>query len=244
MKGIILAGGRGTRLYPSTLVTNKHLLSIYNQPMIYYPLQIMEKVGIKEVLITTGGNNPGDFLELLRDGSQFGFHSLYYAYQDTGKSGIADALKLAEDFAKGDSVLVILGDNIFYDYLTIKKAIDSFTSGVHLFLKEVPDPQRFGVPVFDKSGDHILKIEEKPREPKSNYAITGIYIYDKKVFSIAEQFRPSSRGEYEITDVNNFYIQRDEYKWSILETEWTDAGTVDSLHHASLIAKSHSGEIK
>ncbi len=231
MKGVILAGGLGTRLYPLTKVTNKHLLPVYNKPMIYYPIQCLINAGITDIQIVTGGNSAGHFLQLLGNGSEFGLQDLSYTYQQ-GEGGIADALKLAEHFVEGDKVVVVLGDNIIQG--NIKRAAgDFFTqpSGAKLILKEVPDPERFGVASVD--GDKITRIVEKPEKPESNLAVTGIYFYDGEVFEIAKTLKPSNRGELEITDVNNHYLERGDLTWETLHGWWTDAGTVESLYRAT-----------
>jgi len=231
MKGVVLAGGLGTRLYPLTKITNKHLLPVYNKPMIYYPIQTLVNAGIEEIMIVTGGNSAGDFLRLLGNGKEFGLKHLNYTYQE-GEGGIADALKLVEHFADGDLICVILGDNIIEG--NIRKAKQDYElqgRGAKILLKKVPDPQRFGVPELD--GDRIVRIEEKPSQPKSDYAVTGIYFYDNRVFDIIRTLRPSARGELEITDVNNAYIEAGEMTWTELEGWWTDAGTFDSLLRAS-----------
>ena len=231
MKGVILAGGLGSRLRPLTLVTNKHLLPVYNQPMIYYPIQALVNAGIDEVLIVTGGEHAGDFLKLLKNGEQLGLRQLAYAYQE-GEGGIADALKLAEDFADGGKICVILGDNIIEGNLK-KAAGDFFTQGkgAKVLLKEVPDPERFGVVRLE--GDKVTEIIEKPADPPSNFAVTGIYFYDNRVFEICKTLKPSGRGELEITDVNNDYLSRGELTYEILDGWWTDAGTFESLHRAA-----------
>lgn len=227
MKGIVLAGGLGTRLHPLTKVTNKHLLPVYNRPMIYYPIQALVNAGIHEILIVTGGNNAGDFLRLLGNGREFGLQHLGYTYQE-GEGGIADALRLAEHFSEGQPVCVILGDNIIEgNILAAAAAFRTQQVGAKILLKEVKDPQRFGVPVLD--GDRVVKIEEKPANPKSPYAVTGIYFYDATVFEIIKTLKPSGRGELEITDVNNAYIASGRLSWNLLEGWWTDAGTIDSL---------------
>ena len=231
MKGIVLAGGLGTRLLPLTKVTNKHLLPIYNKPMIYYPIETLVNAGIREILIVTGGNSAGEFLRLLGNGKEFGLKHINYTYQE-GEGGIAEALGLAEHFSDGEAVVVILGDNIIED--DISEAVGNFKkqgSGAKILLKEVKDPERFGVAEIE--GDRILNIEEKPRQPKSNYAVTGIYMYDAKVFDIIKTLRPSDRGELEITDVNNAYIQKGEMTFEKLTGWWTDAGTFDSLVRAN-----------
>jgi len=231
MKGIVLAGGLGTRLAPLTRITNKHLLPVYNQPMIYYPIQTLIDAGIKEILIVTGGNSAGDFLKLLRNGAEFGLRHVNYAYQE-GEGGIAAALSLAEHFADGEPVCVVLGDNI------MEKGIAPFVkkfrhqgSGAKILLSEVPDPQRFGVPVME--GDRIIRIEEKPAEPRSPYAVIGVYMYDARVFDIVRTLKPSARGELEITDVNNAYIEAGDMTWDVIDGWWTDAGTFESLLRAS-----------
>lgn len=228
MKGVILAGGLGTRLYPLTYATNKHLLPVYNQPMVYYPIQTLVRAGIKDVIVVTGGPHAGHFLRVLQNGKQLGLRHLEYAYQET-EGGIADALKLCEDFADGDNITVILGDNC--TDANIKKPVQSFKSGAMVFLKEVSDPHRFGVPVFKKN--KIIKIEEKPKKPQSNFAVTGLYIYDKKVFDYIRRLKPSGRGELEITDVNNCYIRARALHWALLDGFWSDAGTFDSLFRTS-----------
>lgn len=231
MKGIILAGGLGTRLLPLTKITNKHLLPIYNKPMIFYPIQTLINAGIRDILIVTGGNNAGDFLKLIGNGKEFGLEHVNYTYQE-GEGGIAEALGLAEFFADKDRIVVVLGDNIIEK--NIKKQVEAFAKqkkGAKILLKKVHDPQRFGVPVFN--GDKIIKIEEKPKEPKSDYAVTGIYMYDSRVFDIIKTLKPSNRGELEITDVNNDYIQKGEMTWDVLDGWWTDAGTFESLLSAS-----------
>jgi len=236
LKGIILAGGLGKRLYPLTKSTNKHLLPVYNKPMIYYPIQALVDAGIENILIVTGGNNAGEFLRLLGDGKEFGLKHINYTYQD-GQGGIADALRLAEHFVDNDRAVVILGDNIVEK--GIKKAVQDFIrqpKGARILLKKVKDPQRFGVAEF--RGKKIVSIEEKPKKPKSEYAVTGIYMYDSKVFDIIKGLKPSGRGELEITDVNNAYLKRGELEYSMLDGWWTDSGTFDSLLNANmLIAK-------
>ena len=231
MKGIVLAGGLGTRLRPLTEVTNKHLLPVYDKPMIYYPIQTLVNAGINDIMIVTGGNSAGDFLKLLKNGKEFGLKHLNYTYQE-GEGGIADALSLAEHFAAGEPVCVVLGDNIIEN--NICKAVRSYRhqgGGAKILLKKVHDPQRFGVPELD--GRRVLRIEEKPQEPKSEYAVIGIYMYDADVFDIVKTLEPSQRGELEITDVNNLYIERDEMTWDELDGWWTDAGTFESLLRAS-----------
>jgi glucose-1-phosphate thymidylyltransferase len=231
MKGIVLAGGLGSRLSPLTRITNKHLLPVFDQPMIYYPIQTLIEAGIKDILIVTGGNSAGDFLKLLRNGAEFGLSRIHYAYQE-GEGGIAAALGLAEDFAEKSPICVVLGDNI------LEKSIASFAkkfrhqgSGAKILLSEVSDPERFGVPVIEDG--HITRIEEKPSNPKSSYAVIGVYMYDNRVFDIIKTLKPSGRGELEITDVNNAYIEAGDLSWDVIEGWWTDAGTFDSLLHAS-----------
>jgi glucose-1-phosphate thymidylyltransferase len=242
MKGIILAGGLGTRLHPLTKVTNKHLLPVYDKPMIYYPIRTLINGGIEDILIVTGGNDAGDFLRLIGNGKEFGLKHINYTYQE-GQGGIADALSLAEFFADQENICVVLGDNIIEN--NIREAVEAFQRqqrGAKIMLKEVPDPQRFGVPVLD--GDRVVRIEEKPKEPKSTYAIIGIYMYDNTVFDIIKTLKPSDRGELEITDVNNVYIDRGEMTWDILDGWWTDAGTFESLLKASqLVAQTGANKI-
>ena len=231
MKGVILAGGLGTRLFPLTKITNKHLLPVYDQPMIYYPIRTLINAGIEDIMIVTGGNSAGDFLRLLGNGKDFGLRHLNYTYQE-GEGGIADALSLVEHFADESPICVVLGDNIIER--SIRGAADEYRrqgSGAKILLKKVTDPQRFGVPAIE--GDKVLRIEEKPAEPKSEYAVTGIYFYDPTVFAIIKTLKPSGRGELEITDVNNHYIDRGEMTWNELEGWWTDAGTFESLLRAS-----------
>jgi glucose-1-phosphate thymidylyltransferase len=234
MKGVILAGGLGTRLYPLTHVTNKHLLPIYNKPMIFYPIQTLVSAGITEILIVTSGPHVGDFLGVLKNGKELGVTHLEYAYQEKPDGGIADALSLAENFADGESITVILGDNT--TDADLSSAIKRFKDGAVVFLKKVPDPKRFGVPQFDsQNSKNIIKIEEKPKEPKSEYAVTGVYIYDNKVFDYIRKCDPNFAGreELEITEVNNFYIKEKKLSWEELSGYWNDAGTFDSLFRAS-----------
>lgn len=233
MKGIILAGGTGSRLYPLTKVTNKHLLPVYDKPMIYYPLQTLINGGITEIMIVSGRGHAGHFLELLGSGLEFGIQ-LTYEIQE-GAGGIAEALGLAERWAGNESVTVILGDNIFED--SIRDAVQSFTSGAQVFLKTVPDAQRFGV--AEVSGNRILSIEEKPKNPKSNLAVTGLYIFDAGVFRIIKNLKPSARGELEITDVNNAYIRQGSMTFALLRGFWSDAGTFDSLVRAGIIVQEY-----
>jgi glucose-1-phosphate thymidylyltransferase len=242
MKGVILAGGLGTRLYPLTMITNKHLLPIYNKPIIFYPIQTLVNAGIEDILIVTGGNSAGDFLRLLKNGADFGLKRLNYAYQE-GEGGIADALALAEHFAEGENICVVLGDNIIEK--NINDSVKDFVKqkdGAKILLKEVDDPQRFGVPEID--GDRIVKIDEKPKKPKSSYAVIGIYMYDNTVFDIINGLEPSQRGELEITDVNNNYIERGNLTWGKIDGWWTDAGTFDSLLSASkLVAQTGANNL-
>lgn len=238
MRGVVLAGGLGTRLGSLTKIHNKHLLPVYHQPMIYYPIQTLVQAGITEILIVTGGHGAGDFLRLLRNGAEFGLSHLNYAYQE-GEGGIAAALSLAEDFAADGPICVVLGDNI------LEKSIAPFVkkfrhqgAGAKILLSEVPDPERFGVPAIE--GDRIIRIEEKPASPKSPYAVIGVYMYDARVFDIIKTLRPSGRGELEITDVNNAYIETEDLSWDVIDGWWTDAGTFDSLLRASnLVAEMH-----
>lgn len=233
MKGVILAGGLGSRLMPCTKVTNKHLLPIYDKPMIYYPIMTLVSSGITDILIVTGGNHAGEFLRLLGNGKEFGLKDISYTFQE-GEGGIADALKLAEHFVKDEKVFVILGDNIVED--NVKKHVDDFIKqpeGAKVFLKEVSDPERFGVAAIEDG--RIISIEEKPKNPKSNFAVCGLYMYDNSVFDIAKKLKPSNRGELEITDVNNEYIKRGNMTYSILKGWWTDAGTFESLFKASCL---------
>ncbi|MDQ3652422.1 MAG: sugar phosphate nucleotidyltransferase [Acidobacteriota bacterium] len=231
MKGVVLAGGLGSRLRPLTAVTNKHLLPVYNQPMIYYPIQTLVNAGIEDIMIVTGGNSAGDFLKLLGNGKAFGLKHLNYTYQE-GEGGIADALALAEHFAASQPLCIVLGDNIIEG--NIRRAVRAYRhqgGGAKILLKKVTDPQRFGVPEIE--GKRVLRIEEKPSAPKSDYAVIGVYMYDAQVFDIVRTLKPSARGELEITDVNNAYIERDEMTWDELDGWWTDAGTFESLLHAS-----------
>ncbi|HRR41932.1 MAG TPA: sugar phosphate nucleotidyltransferase [Syntrophales bacterium] len=242
MKGVVLAGGLGSRLHPLTKVTNKHLLPVYKEPMIYYPIRTLVNAGIDEILIVTGGNNAGDFLRLLGNGSEFGLRHLNYTYQE-GEGGIAAALSLAEHFADNDKIVVVLGDNIIEK--NIGKAVESFRGqkeGAKILLKEVPDPQRFGVPVFEEG--KIIRVDEKPKAPASSYAVIGIYMYDSGVFDFIKTLKPSERGELEITDVNNFYIRAGKMTWDVLDGWWTDAGTFESLQYAgNMVAKTGANKL-
>jgi len=242
LKGIVLAGGLGTRLRPLTAVTNKHLLPVFNQPMIYYPIQTLVNAGITDIMVVTGGNSAGDFLRLLGNGKAFGLKHLNYAYQE-GEGGIAEALALVEHFASGDAVCVVLGDNIIEG--NIAEAVRAYRQqgrGAKIILKKVSDPQRFGVPKLD--GHHVVCIEEKPAVPQSDYAVIGIYMFDGEVYDIIRTLKPSGRGELEITDVNNAYIARGEMTWEQLAGWWTDAGTFESLLHASeLVARTGANKL-
>ncbi len=242
MKGVVLAGGTGSRLYPITRVTNKHLLPVYDKPMVYYPIQTLVNAGIQEILLVTGGKNAGDFLRLLGNGRDFGLKHLNYSYQE-GEGGIAEALGLAEHFADGELICVILGDNVIEN--NICHAVDKFKEekqGAKILLKEVPDPGRFGV--AEIRGDQVAGIEEKPRAPKSQYAVIGIYLYDATVFEKIHRLKPSGRGELEITDLNNFYIQEGTLTYETLNGWWTDAGTFESLLRANnLVAKTGANKL-
>ncbi len=243
MKGVILAGGLGTRLRPLTNVTNKHLLPVYDKPMIYYPLETLCSAGISEIMIVTGGASAGEFLRLLGNGAEFGLHDIYYTYQQ-GEGGIADALRLCEHFAEGGPLIVVLGDNIIQENITpyVTKFRERAT-GARILLKEVEDAQRFGVPVFD--GDRIVAIEEKPAHPKSSYAVTGFYMYDARVFEYIRTLSPSQRGELEITDVNNLYLRDGELRYDVMRGWWTDAGTFESLFRANeLVARERAKRTK
>ena len=239
LKGIILAGGLGTRLGPLTKITNKHLLPIYMKPMIYYPLELLVGAGIQDILIVTGGNHAGEFLRLLGNGQAFGLKHLNYTYQE-GEGGIAQALGLARHFSKGSRVVVVLGDNILE--FGIRPYVDRFRAqknGARVLLKRVQDPERFGVAVLE--GKKITAIEEKPKKPKSDLVVTGVYMYDESVFDIIKTLKPSGRGELEITDVNNAYVRRGSLEYDILKGWWTDSGTFDSLLRANnLVAKKGS----
>jgi glucose-1-phosphate thymidylyltransferase len=242
LKGVVLAGGLGTRLRPLTAVTNKHLLPVYNQPMIYYPIQTLVNAGINDIMVVTGGNSAGDFLRLLGNGKAFGLKHLNYAYQE-GEGGIAEALSLVEHFAADAPVCVVLGDNIIErNILAAVNAYRKQDGGAKIILKQVPDPQRFGVPQLD--GQRVIRIEEKPAKPLSDYAVIGIYMYDAGVYDIIRSLKPSGRGELEITDVNNAYIARGAMTWEKLEGWWTDAGTFESLLRASnLVAETGANKM-
>jgi len=231
MKGVILAGGLGTRLYPLTYATNKHLLPIYDKPMVFYPIQTLVRAGISDIIIVTGGPHAGHFLRVLKNGKELGIKHLEYAYQE-GEGGIAAALSLCQEFVDKDNVIVILGDNT--TDADLSKDVKEFKRGAKVFLKEVPDLERFGVPVFDpKNPKKILKIEEKPKKPKSEYAVTGLYMYDQKVWGYIKKTKPSGRGELEITDVNNFYIKAGTMRWAEIESYWYDAGNPETMLKAS-----------
>lgn len=233
MKGVILAGGLGTRLSPLTKITNKHLLPVYDRPMIYYPLQTLINAGITDIMIVTGGNNAGDFLRLLGNGKEFGLKHINYTYQE-GEGGIAQALSLAEYFADNDSICVVLGDNLIEgNIVSAVREFEAQGAGAKILLKEVPDPERFGV--AEMEAGRLMRIEEKPKHPKSNLAVIGIYMYDSRVFDIVKTLKPSGRGELEITDVNNAYIETGEMTWGMLEGWWTDAGTFESLVRATVL---------
>jgi glucose-1-phosphate thymidylyltransferase len=234
MKGIILAGGTGSRLYPLTKVTNKHLLPVYDKPMIFYPIQTLIDGGITEIMIVSGRGHAGHFLELLGSGADLGVKFTYEIQEEAG--GIAQALGLAESFADDDDVTVILGDNIFQD--NIKKDVSNFKGGAKIFLKEVPDAHRFGV--AELKGDRVVGIQEKPREPKSNFAVAGLYIYSNNVFKVVKNLKPSTRGELEITDVNNYFVNNGTMEYRILNGFWSDAGTFESLLRAGLLIQEHS----
>ncbi len=235
MKGVVLAGGTGSRLYPLTRVTNKHLLPVYDKPMIYYPLQVLVDAGIDDILIVTGGSSAGDFLRLLRNGKDFGLQQLNFAYQE-GEGGIADALRLAEYFARDHSICVVLGDNIIEGSVReARQKFDQQERGAKILLKEVDDPERFGVAALENG--RIARIDEKPNVPASRYAVTGIYFYDVTVFNRIRTLKPSGRREYEITDVNNSYLRDGQLTYDTLEGWWTDAGTFESLWRASNLVR-------
>ena len=243
IRGVILAGGLGSRLLPNTRVTNKHLLPVYDQPMIYYPIQTLTQAGIKDILVVTGGQFAGDFLQLLRNGASLGIDDLRYAYQE-GEGGIADALRLAEDFAQGERICVILGDNLVEKPITpILDAYRAQPKGARIVLKEVHDPQRFGVVEFDDQ-KRIKRIIEKPKDPPSNLAVTGIYFFDQRAFDIIHTLKPSDRGELEITDVNNAYLEAGELEYDVMDGWWTDAGTFESLYRAATLVRSARTEIE
>jgi glucose-1-phosphate thymidylyltransferase len=242
MKGVVLAGGTGSRLNPLTRVTNKHLLPIFDKPMVYYPIQTLVNAGITDILLVSGGKNAGEFLRLLGDGRDFGLHHVNYTYQE-GEGGIAEALGLAEYFAGDEPICVVLGDNIIEN--NICAAVESFKTqkdGAKILLKEVPDAHRFGV--AEIKGNCVVGIEEKPKAPKSNYAVIGIYLYDKTVFQKIKRLKPSGRGELEITDVNNFYIEENKLTYEVIDGWWTDAGTFESLLRANnLVAQTGANKM-
>jgi glucose-1-phosphate thymidylyltransferase len=230
MKGVILAGGKGTRLYPLTHATNKHLLPVFNQPMIYYPIQTLVNAGITEIMIVVSGPHAGHFIRVLKNGEEMGIDTLEYGYQENPKGGIADALAIAEDFADNEPITVILGDNT--TDADISDAVNSFEEGAKVFLKKVPDPERFGVPVFDpEDKTKIISLEEKPENPKTNYAVTGLYIYDSSVFDLIKRCDPdfAGRGELEITEVNDYYAKEGKLSWAELDGYWRDAGKFETL---------------
>lgn len=232
MKGVVLAGGLGTRLYPLTKVTNKHLLPVYNKPMIFYPITTLVKAQVKEIMVVTGGSHSGHFLSILKNGKELGIKHLEYAYQEE-EGGIAQALSLAREFVDNDNCTVILGDNTTNYDLT--EDVKEFKDGAMLFLIEVPDPERFGIPMFDEKNPQLIaKIVEKPKKPPNNLAVTGLYIYDKKVFSYIDRLKPSQRGELEITDINNFYAAEGKLRFKKLTGFWHDAGTFDHLLEANI----------
>lgn len=240
MKGVILAGGLGTRLYPLTHATNKHLLPVYDKPMIYYPVQTLINSGISEILVVVGGPHAGDFIRVLKNGKEFGIDHLEYAYQEAGDGGIADALRITEDFADGEPICAILGDNC--TDANIGREVKNFRKGTHLFLKKVPDPQRFGIAQFDPNDKtKITRIVEKPQKPKTNLAVTGVYLYDANVFHHITTIKPSARGQLEITDVNNIYIKEGTLTWSILQGYWRDAGTFEALFQVNKYWAEKSG---
>jgi glucose-1-phosphate thymidylyltransferase len=243
MKGIVLAGGSGSRLAPLTRVTNKHLLHVYDKPMVFYPIQTLVDAGMTEIIVLTGGEFAGEFLQLLGNGKDFGLEHIHYAYQE-GSGGIAQALGLCRSFVGDDPMCVILGDNIIEG--SIKNGVDEYTAagseGAMVFLKEVHDPERFGVAELE--AQRIVNIVEKPTEPKSNLAVTGFYIYDRQVWDVIDSLEPSARGELEITDVNNYYVKKDQMRHMTLEGWWTDAGTFNSLLRANaLVAKKHDVDV-
>lgn len=243
MKGVILAGGLGTRLMPCTKVTNKHLLPVYDKPMIYYPLRTLVNAGLEDIMIVTGGNHAGDFLRLLGNGKEFGLKDISYTYQE-GEGGIADALRLAENFIEKDKMVVMLGDNIIRDDISgAVKDFEKQEKGAKIFLKEVSNPEKFGVAEIE--GGRVVNIEEKPQKPKSNYAVIGLYMYDSEVFEIIKTLKPSGRGELEITDVNNEYIKKGSMTYSIIEGWWGDAGTsFEALFRAGSLVREESKDNK
>ncbi len=242
MKGVILAGGLGSRLLPLTKVTNKHLLPVYHKPMIYYPIETLVEAGVRDLMVVTGGNSSGDFLRLIGNGRQFGLEHVSFAYQD-GEGGIADALRLAGRFAAGEKIIVMLGDNIIGS--SIRASVKNFLnqkSGARVILKKVNDPERFGV--AELKGSAVVSIEEKPKKPKSSYAVTGIYMYDAQVFKVIETLKPSRRGELEITDVNNWYLKNGNLEFDMLPGFWSDAGTFESLQYSSELVRNQENRKK
>jgi len=243
LKGVVLAGGFGTRLLPMTRVINKHLLPVYDRPMVHYPIECLQLAGIDDVLLVTGGEHAGSFVELLGDGRELGLRELAYAYQK-GAGGIAAALALAEDFAAGEPLVVVLGDNIIENpigpmvQLYQNQLEQNAGQGAHIILKEIPDAQRFGVARFESDGK-LVEIIEKPTEPPSRMAVIGVYMYDARVFDIIRELKPSTRNELEITDVNNAYVKWGDLEYSILDGYWTDAGTVESLHTAANMVRQY-----
>ena len=233
MKGVVLAGGLGTRLYPLTHATNKHLLPVYDKPMVFYPIQTLVNAGIRDILVVVGGPHAGDFIRVLQNGKEFGIDHLEFAYQQSSDGGIADALKLTEDFSDNGPITVILGDNC--TDADISKEVKNFKDGALIFLKKVSDPHRFGIAEIDPADKtKVLAIVEKPKNPKSDLAVTGLYIYDSAVFEHISQIKPSSRGQLEITDVNNIYIGEGNLRWSTLDGYWSDAGTFESLYKTNV----------
>lgn len=239
MKGVVLAGGLGTRLLPLTRVTNKHLLPVYDKPMVFYPIQTLVDAGITDIMLVTGGNNAGDFLRLIGNGEEFGLRHMNYAYQKS-EGGIADALKLARHFVGDDRVAVMLGDNFVQGNL--RKAVEAFEAqpcGAKIFLKEVDNPTEFGVAVLE--GDTVVRIIEKPKQPPSNLAVIGIYLYDSDVFDICETLEPSERDELEISDVNNEYIRRGTMTYDVIDGWWADCGSFEALLRSSLLVAREQG---
>ncbi|OGM76412.1 spore coat protein [Candidatus Woesebacteria bacterium RIFOXYA1_FULL_40_18] len=233
MKGVILAGGLGTRLYPLTFATNKHLLPIYDEPMIFYPIQTLVKAGIKDVMVIVSGPHSGQFVQILKNGKELGLNHLEYGYQENPAGGLADALKVAEGFSDGEPIMLILGDNT--TDADMSDEVAAFTGGSVMFLKKVPDPERFGVPIFDKKNKRkIIGIVEKPKKPSSRFASVGLYIFDNRCFEVAKKLKPSKRGQLEITDVQNFYIKEGSMKWHELKGYWYDVGTFESLLKANI----------
>jgi glucose-1-phosphate thymidylyltransferase len=236
MKGIVLCGGNGTRLLPLTKLTNKHLLPVYDRPMVYFPIQSLVRAGIRDVMIVTGGNSAGDFLRLLENGREFGLSRIHYTYQE-GAGGIAAALALGEEFAEGGSLVAILGDNVFEDDLGRHvRRFEQQAGGARILLKRVKDPERFGVAVIERG--RLKRIVEKPRRPVGDHAVTGCYMYDTRVFDIIRGLRPSRRGELEITDVNNAYLASGQLQFDVLRGFWQDAGSsFEAYSRAGLLAR-------